>query len=829
MSPESSPSDNPLTSAPTSPQTAKVAIIGGGIMGCSLLYHLAHEGWTDTVLFEKAELTSGSTWHAAGQITHSVSSYAIGKMAGYGLELYKRIEEETGQSVTFNDCGSLRLAYDEDELDWLKYTYSVGQALGHPMELVTPERIRELHPFYNLDGVIGALHTPEDGHVDPSGAAFAFAKGARQLGARVVRGNRVCNLEQLVDGTWRVLTEEGDWYCEIVVNAAGSYARQVGAWVGLDLPITNMTHHYVVTDAVPEFMDLEQDLPVVRDDKLVSGYIRMEQKSGLIGIYEKANPNTVWEDGTPWDEVNKLFAPDYDRIWTWLDNAFDRMPILRDLGVKRAVHGAITHPPDGNLMLGPAAGLKNFWCCCGSQIGIAWGPGAGRYLAQWMVHGAADINMRAFDPRRFGPWIDNAWMVEKAKEDYLLRHEIPYPALDRPACRPYKTSGLYEILKSKGAVYEEMFGWERPSWYAPEGMAQEHIHSFRRTEVFNVVKAEAKGLRECAAIADITAFAKIDVKGADAYKLLNRLCASRVPKKLGGMALGYFLTDNGRIEFEATIAKLADGHYYLVCAAVKEIALRDWLMQHKHTNEDTTIEVVSENFGVLAIAGPKSGEILSQCTDASLESTDFRWLTAKHITVTGVKLRALRVSYAGDLGWELHTPIAQMPTVYQALVDTGEPLGMVHAGMTTMNALRMEKAYPAGHELTNEVTMIEAGLMRFARLNKDFKGAEATRAAATAGPKKWQLVYLELDDAKAAEIGADPIASESVWYDGQPIGSITSAGYGHTVNKPLAFAYINPAYAASGTELEVLILGEYCPAVVRDQAVFDPENERPRA
>ena len=822
MSSAESSSDFPLN-------RAKVAVIGGGIMGCSLLYHLAHEGWTDSILFEKAELTSGSTWHAAGQITHSVSSYAIGKMAGYGLNLYKRIEEETGQSVTMNACGSLRLAYTEDELDWLKYTYSVGQYLGHPMEIVEPERIRELHPFYNLDGVIGALHTPEDGHVDPSGAAFAFAKGARQLGATVMRDNRVTMLEQQAGGGWLVSTEKGNWLCEIVVNAAGSYARQVGKWVGLDLPITNMTHHYIVTDAVPEFMNLEKDLPVVRDDRLVSGYIRMEQKSGLIGIYEKANPNTVWDDETPWDEVNKLFPPDYDRIWPWLDNAFGRMPIFKDLGIKRAVHGAITHPPDGNLMLGPAPGLDNFWCCCGSQIGIAWGPGSGKYLAQWMVHGAADINMRAFDPRRFGKWIDDTWRLEKAKEDYLLRHEIPYPGLDRPACRPYKTSGLYDILKDKGAVFEEIFGWERPAWYAPEGMKQEHIHSFRRTEVFDVVKAEAKGLREHAAIADMTAFAKLEVTGKDAYDFLNRMCASRIPKKLGGMALGYLLTRNGRIEFEVTIAKLAEDHYYLVCAAVKEIALKDWLEHHKQNDEKVAIHVVSNNYGVLALAGPKSREILAACTDAALDNDSFRWLTAKEIEVAGVKVRALRVSYTGDLGWELHTPIEHMPTVYQALWEAGESEELIHAGMFAFNSLRMEKGYPAGTELTNEVTMVEAGLERFMRLDKSYQGVETNKANAETGAEKWQLVYLELDDDKAAQVNADPIGSESVWFDGEPIGTITSSGYGHTVNKPLAFAYIKPAHAAEGTDLNVLIMNEFIPAKVRKEAAFDPKNVRPRA
>ena len=461
----------------TSPQNARVVIIGGGIMGTSLLYHLAKEGWTDCVLIEKAELTSGSTWHAAGQITHSVSSYAIAKIVGYGLETYGRLEKETGQAVSFHKCGSFRLAYNADELDWLRMTLSLGRALGHPMELVGPERVGELNPFYNTEGVIAALHTPDDGHVDPAGAAFAFAAGARQMGAQIIRSNRVMNTAQQPNGEWLVETERGDWLCEIVVNAAGCYARQVGQWAGLDLPITNMTHHYLVTEPVQEFIELKEagkELPVVRDDRLVSGYIRMEQDAGLIGIYEKANANTVWDDHAPWDLEHPLFPADYDLIAPWLENAFDRMPILADKGIQRVVHGAITHPPDGNMLLGPAPGLENYWLCCGTQIGIGWGPGGGRYLAQWMVHGAADISMRAFDPRRYGHWVTDTWRKEKAIEDYLLRHETPFPRLDRPDCRPLKSTPLYEPMKAKGAVYEEVYGWDRPFWYAPEGTSREH-------------------------------------------------------------------------------------------------------------------------------------------------------------------------------------------------------------------------------------------------------------------------------------------------------------------------------------------------------------------
>ncbi|MEM7334242.1 MAG: FAD-dependent oxidoreductase [Chloroflexota bacterium] len=814
------------------PQTAKVVIIGGGIMGCSLLYHLAHEGWTDCVLIEKAELTSGSTWHAAGQITHSVSSYAIAKMVGYGIAKYKSLEEETGQAVSFHGCGSFRLAYTNDEHDWLKMTYSLGQALGHPMELVGPERVNELHPFYNTEGVIGALHTPEDGHVDPAGAAFAFAKGARQLGATVIRSNRVTNTTRQPNGEWLVETEQGNWLCEIVVNAAGCFARQVGQWVGLDLPITNMTHHYLVTEPVPEFIELKEagkELPVVRDDRLVSGYIRMEQDAGLIGIYEKANPNTVWDDFAPWELENPLFEADYDRIMPWLENAFDRMPILADKGIMRVVHGAITHPPDGNMLLGPAPGLDNYWLCCGTQIGIGWGPGGGKYLAQWMVHGAADVSMRAFDPRRFGTWVDENWRINKAREDYLLRHETPFPGLDRPDCRPLKSTPLFEVLKEKGAVYQEVYGWDRPFWYAPEGTPREHIHSFRRTELFDILRGECLGLREHAGIADLSAFGKIDVVGPDAHAFLNRMCANRIRKKQGAIALTQLLLPNGRVEGEATITTLGDGHFYLVCAAVREHAMMDWLTQNIADGENVDIRNISDDWGVIALSGPKSRDILSQATSAPLDNGRFRWLTGQVIDVAGVTLRALRVSYGGELGWELHTPIQEMLPVYEALVEAGEPLGMVHVGSAALNCLRMEKAYRSGSELTNEVTMAEVGLLNFARMDKAYLGVETNLREAEEGVSKWVLAYLQLDDAVTKEVGADPVGGESVWFNGRSVGTITSGGYGYSVGAPLYFAFTSPEAGHPGTDLEVLVQGTKIPAKVLAEPAFDPESKRPRA
>ena len=804
--------------------SAKIVIIGGGVMGCSLAYHLCKEGETDLLLLEKAELTSGSTWHAAGQITHSVSHYSLAKMAAYGTELYPRLEDETGQSCTWHGSGSLRIAYTQDEVDWIRYTLSVGKGLGHEMEIVGPERIAELHPFYNLDGVMAALYTPHDGHVDPAGVAFAMAKGARNRGATVLRHNRVTGLSRAGDG-FVVHTEQGDVEAQHVVNAGGTYARQIGQWVGVDLPIANMLHHYLITEAVDEFKVLEKELPVIRDDSQVSGYIRMEQQSGLIGIYEKRNAASVWDDGTPWESENELFEPDYDRIMPWLENALERMPILADKGIKSVVHGAITHPPDGNMLLGPS-GLKNFWCCCGSQVGIAWGPGAGKYLAQWMVHGAADVSMRSFDPRRFGARIDDDYRINKAKEDYLLRHEIPYPHLDRPDLRPShsKLSPLYQVLKDKGAVYEDVYGWERPYWYAIDGVEQRHIESFRRSALFDIIGAEVQGMRSHAGIADLSAFAKIEISGADAAAFLDRIQSNKLPQNVGSITLTYLMMENGRIEGEATIVKLGENHYYLVYAAVREAALLNWMREQQRTDEAVTFDNLSEQLGVIMLAGPASRRILSECTEAALDNAGFRWLSGQQISVAGVAdVRALRVTYTGELGWELHVPMSGMLDVYQALMSTSHSAGIVHVGSATLNSVRMEKAYRSGSEITNEVTITEGDVARFAR-DAGFQGAAASLQPA----ERWVLAYLQLDEPAADAVPCDPLGSESVWHEGWPVGQISSGGYGYEQGHYLAFAYIKPALNRVGNEFEVMVMGASRRARIVEQCVYDPRNLRPR-
>ena len=803
------------------PTQARVVIVGGGVMGVGLAYHLGKEGWgSDTVLLEKAELTSGSTWHAAGQITHSTSSFGLGKCVDYNIDLYSgALEQETGQPVTWHGCGSFRLAYTEDEMDWLRHTLSVGRSLGFNIELVGPEHVAALHPFYNLEGVLGALHTPDDGHVDPTNVTMSMAAGARQNGVRIIRHCRATNITQADNGEWLVETPQGTIRCEHVVNAGGTYARQMGEWSGLQLPMTSMTHHYFVTEPVPEFESLETELPVIRDDRKVSGYIRMEQKRGLIGIYEKENPNSVWHDHCPWDYENWLFDADYDRVMPWLEESLNRMPIFAELGIQREVHGAISHPPDGNPLIGPAPGVRNYWCCCGTQIGIGWGPGLTRELARWMVHGAADISMREFDPRRFGDYANKEWQVIKAEEDYCLRHEIPFPHFNRLAGRPIKPSPLYETLKAKGAVYEEVYGFERPRWFARDGVAQEDHYSFRRTAEDQMVAHEVAAVRERVGIMDVTAFTKVEVSGPDAYALLDRLTANRMPQKVGSINLTHMLNRRGRIELETTIVRMAEDRFYLVCAAFFEQRLLDHLAQHRD-QEDVKIDALSASWSALSLNGPRSRDVLQACTNADLSNAGFRWLSAQEITIAGHRVWAFRMSYAGELGWELHMPDAACVDVYSALWSAGEPFGITDYGSFAMNVMRMEKGFKGAGELTNEVTLAEADVLRFARTDKDYLGRDATLNT----DLPWVCAYLEIEP----DGDVDGHGGEAVMKDGAVVGSTASVAYGHTVGKILAFAYIKPEAAAAGTDLQVVVHGSPRAAKVLAEPAYDPQSERPR-
>ncbi|MEM8796429.1 MAG: FAD-dependent oxidoreductase [Pseudomonadota bacterium] len=793
---------------------AQVVVIGGGNMGAGVLYHLAKLGWTDTILIEKDELTSGATWHAAGLVSRMVAGQALGSIHDYAVDLYKTIEAKTGVGLSWHNCGSLRVATSPDHMDWINHIRDAVLARGQEAHIVDPAEVARLNPLYDVEaaGVLGAVFTPDDGHVDPSGTCQAMVKGARQLGAKVMRHCRVTDLSQNADGSWQVTTEKGTIKADHVVNAGGYHARRIGAMAGLDLPITTMLHHYVVTDAVPEFDGMSHEIPVTRDDYFC-GYVRREQGSVLIGLYDKQDPQSVWLDGCPWESANELFEPNWDGITPWLENCFERMPALMERGIKRVVNGGITYTPDGAMLLGPAPGLKNYWLACGATVGIAWGPGAGRALAEWMVHGSAEISTRAFDPRRFGIWADADFARARATEDYTHRQAMPYPQHQREVCRGIKKSGAHERTEALGATFEEAGGWERPRVYAPEPLG------WRRTEVFHSVARECEAVRERVGLSDFSAFAKFIIGGPGAEDFLNRVCANRMPRE-GRTCLTLLLNRRGTIEGEATIARLGPEQFYFVAGGPSERRVWDWLTLHCGvTMDDCTIKNLTDETGILVLAGPKAREVLASVTEDDISNETFRWLRAKEMTVAGVDLTAMRLSFTGEHAYELHAPNDRLGKLWDALWKAGEAHGIGAFGSKALESLRLEKFYRGGHELANDAGHKDVDQMRFADLTKDFVGKDAMLAR---GQEK-VIALLALE-----ETDTDALMSEAVFHGGRLVGSITSAAYGHTVGQSLAIAFLTEEARIPGTKLEISLLGKRVPATVLPNAPWDPENERLR-
>ena len=801
---------------------ARVVVIGGGALGVGALYHLVKEGWTDVVLVEKGELTSGSTWHAAGLIPHFIGSLNMAKIHAYGATLYQNLEAETGQATGWHGCGAIRLAVNEDEVDWFRHVQGVLRLAGVECHLIGPDEIRKLHPLLDTEGVILGAYTPGDGHTDPAGSTNAMAIGARNGGGEIYRHNRVTDVKRLASGEWRVVTEKGDIVCEHVVNAAGSFAPQVGAMVGLKVPLVNMVHQYLVTEPIDAVAALDTEFPVVRDPR-ASCYYRREKQGLIIGPYEAKGAEAWGLDGIDWSFDMELLPPDIDRLAPHLELAMARIPAFGNAGIRQIVSGPITHTPDGNFFLGPAAGIPNYWMCCGASIGVTQGPGAGRTLAQWMVHGQAEINVREIDPRRYGDWAVGDYCLEKSIDDYQHMYAVHLPGEAREAGRPVKTSPLYETLEARGAVYAEAFGWERPKWFDATGEGERY--GYKRANWFDAVAEECRAVRERVGVLDLTSFAKYDVTGRDARAFLDRITANRVPGRDGRITLTHMLTEAGRIASEATMTRLAADRFYLLSGATAELHDLDMLANGLRAGEAVEIADVTEDYGVLVVSGPRSRDLLATLASADLGNAAFPWLTGREIEVAGVALRALRISYVGELGWELHMPIGEMKRVYDAVMAAGEPFGVADFGLYAMNSLRMEKAYRGwGAELTNEITMIEADMERFVAYDKgDFTGRAALLKQRQEGIAT-RLVYLAIEAGDADAMGNEPVLAE-----GRAVGVTTSGGYGHAVGQSLAFAYVEPALAEPGTALAVSILGEERPARVLAGPVYDPENARLRA
>ena len=803
---------------------ARVVIVGGGVMGAGLLYHLAREGWSDIVLVEKGELTSGSTWHAAGQCPHFNGSLNMTKVHVYGTELYPRLEALTGQAVSWHGCGGIRLAVTDEEVNWFKYVYGISKLAGYEAHILSPNEIRTYHPYLETFGVKAGFLTVTDGHVAPADITNAMAAGARRLGAEVYRRTRVTDIKLQKTGEWLVVTDQGNITCEHVVNSAGSYCDVVGSWTGHNVPIANMLHHYVITEPLQELIDLKPELPVVRDP-YSHAYLREETNGILIGPYETETAHLCWDGKPPaWDFESELIAPELDRLTPWLEKANERLPLFGKAGVKSVISGAITHTPDGTYLSGPAPGPRNYWMHCGASIGICQGGGAGKYLAQWMVHGQAEINMREFDPRRFGDWATRDYTAAVSVNDYHHMYYCMKPGEQHDVGRNLRTSALHSRLAAAGAQFSQVFGWERARWY--DASRKGEAYSYRRSNWWEAVRGEALAVRERVGLMDLSTFSKFDVDGPDAFTFLDRICANSVPARDGGIILGHLLTPAGFIESEITVTRLAPDRFYVLSAAAAQLHDADQMRWRLEPGENVTITDVTDDYGCLVLAGPRSRDVLGACTGADLSNAAFRWLTARVIEVAGVKgVRALRVNYVGELGWELHVPMASMPAVFDALMAAGKPHGIRLFGTYAMNSLRMEKAYRGwGSELTTEIDMFEGSMDRFIRLDKDdFIGKQASLSLKQRG-ERIKLVYMAV-----AATDSDAMGNEPVYRGDRLVGLTTSGAYGHAVGKSLAFAYVDPGSASSGDGFEILMLGERRKAEIIPEPAWDPANARLKA
>ncbi|GAB5471530.1 MAG: FAD-dependent oxidoreductase [Rhodospirillales bacterium] len=803
-------------------EEVQVAIVGGGILGVSLLYHLAKSGWQDIVLLEKNELTAGSTWHAAGLCTHFAHNPTVMEMRATSVRLYRDVlPEELGRSVGFHACGALRVTRSPERLDEFRHVRGIGRFMGYDLRLLSPVELAEVYPLCTLDGVLGALHEPDDGHVDPSQATQGMAEMARARGAVLHRHRPVRTIRREA-GAWRLETDQGDFLARHLVNAAGTWCREIGEMMGLDLPVVPMLHQYLVTDRVAALAERQQagqpELPIIRDPE-ESWYLRQERDGFICGPYETAAP--AWSvDGVPPDFGMELLPPDLERVEAIVALAMARVPALAEAGIKTVVNGPITFTPDANPLIGPAFGLPNAWLLTGSSMGVMEGGGAGAFLAHWMREGAPPLDALAVDGRRFGPYADRAYRLDKAKECFGLQFGIHYPFEERPAGRPRRITPLLSRQAAAGAVFGSAYGWERPNWFAREPGQEQASLTFRRPAWFDAVAGECRAVGEAVGLADLSAFAKFEVSGRGAAAFLEGLGCQGPPRRVGRLGLLHALTSAGGVASEFTVTRLADDRFYLTSAAAAERHDEDLLRGRSEPFPGVTVTNLTEETGILAVAGPKARALLAPLIDLSLSDADFPWLGARRGHIAGVPLLALRVSYVGELGWELHVPLTHLAAVYDVLTEAGGGQGLRPFGAYAMNALRLEKGYAAwGSDLTSERTPLEAGLAAYVRSQgRDFVGRDALLRRAEAGPG-WRLVLLELPET------ADPFYLHPLYGGDALAGMVTSAAYGHRVGRSLALAYLRPD--ALGTHVEVEILGRRVAAEILPRPPYDPENDRP--
>ena len=799
--------------------TTRVAVIGGGVVGCSVLYHLTKLGWSDVMLIERSDLTSGSTWHAAGGFHTLNGDTNMAALQGYTICLYKELEEITGMSCGLHHVGGITLADNKERFDMLLAERAKHRYMGLETEIVGPEEIAKIAPITNLDGIIGALYDPLDGHLDPSGTTHAYAKAARMGGATIETHCKVIETNQRADGTWDVVTEKGTIHAEHIVNAGGLWAREVGAMAGVYLPLHPMEHQYIVTDDIAEIYNREHEHPHVMDPAGES-YLRQEGRGLCIGFYEQ--PCKPWAvDGTPWNFGHELLPDDFDKINESIEFAYKRFPVLETAGVKSVIHGPFTFAPDGNPLVGPIPGLRNYWSACGVMAGFSQGGGVGLMLAQWMIHGETERDTSAMDVSRFGAgWINAGYTLPKVVENYQTRFSVSYPNEELPAARPLRTTPMYDTFDKMGAVWGAQFGLEVANYFAQGDEPRYETPSFRRSNAWAATKREVMAVRTAVGINEVHNFGKYRVTGKDARPWLDRIMAGRIPKQ-GRLSLTPMLSPKGKLIGDFTVSCLSETDFQLTASYGAQDYHMRWFLQN--LDGDVRVENVSDRLTGFQIAGPKARDVLTACTRSDI--SDMRFMDVRPIIIGMTQCTVQRVSYTGDLGYEIYCDPMDQRALWSTLWTAGQEHGMKPFGMRAMMSLRLDKFFGSWmREFSPDYTPCETGMDRFIAWGKnaDFIGRAAAEAERAAGATR-QLVnfIVDADD-------ADVVAYEPVWIDGTVQGFCTSGGYSHYAEKSVAYALIPRALVKDGLSVEIEILGKMHKAVLVSQPLFDGDGARMR-
>ena len=802
---------------------AQVVVIGGGVVGCSVLYHLTKYGWSDVMLIERSTLTSGSTWHAAGGFHTLNGDTNMAALQGYTIQLYKELEKITGMSCGLHHVGGITLADNQARFEMLKAERAKHRYMGLHTELFGPEEIAKYTDgLVNTKGIIGALYDPLDGHLDPSGTTHAYARAARMGGAEIVEHNRVLETNPRPDGTWDVVTEQGTVHAEHVVNAGGLWAREVAAMAGVYLPLLPMAHQYLVTDEIPEIMEIlksGREFPHVMDPGGES-YLRQEGRGLCIGFYEK--PCEGWSiDGTPWTFGHELLPDNLDKIEDSVAFAYKRFPVLERAGVKTVIHGPFTFAPDGNPLIGPVPGLRNYWSACAVMAGFSQGGGMGKSLAEWMIHGETEVDPRGFDVARFGKWTTPGYTVPKVIENYQMRFSVSYPNEERPAARPFRTTPMYDIFDGMGAVWGQQYGLEVVNYFALPGEPRYETPSFKRSNAFEATAREVRAVREGVGINEVQNFGKFRVKGPGARAWLDRIMAGAIPKP-GRLSLTPMLSPKGKVIGDFTVTCLSETEFQITGSYGAQDQHLRWF--EANLDAGVTVENVSDRLTGFQIAGPKARDLLARVTRADVSGDAFKFMDAKQITVGMVDCLVQRVSYTGDLGYEIYCDFMKQRSLWHTLWSAGLDLGLKPFGMRAMMSLRLDKLFGSwAREFSPDYYPGETGIDRFIRWNKeaDWIGKAPAMKEKAEGPARVNCAFVV--DAKDADV----VAYEPIWIGDRVVGFCTSGGYSHWTGKSIAMGFL-PADLADTRDVEIEILGERRKATRIDGPLWDADGARMR-